>query len=276
MGIYQFNSRIVDANVYPFGYADAKKALWTPALLTTSLWLDAADADTITLDASGNVSQWSDKSGNSRHATQSTSGIRPDYDGDNKRVVFDKTNTEYLVLASQPFSGTTARTVFAVVTATSYGSVGGGYFSVTGTVAASSGEVWELSIESSGFFIRIFGNDYFTPAVTTNNQSIIAAQWESGSSSNSAVWHDGNSLTRAGGSSASINTATGTTQIGATTFQPDDYFDGYIYDMVVVTGTLSTANRQLIEGWLAWKNGLQGKLPNTHPYIKKPPTTNDI
>jgi hypothetical protein len=42
-------------------------------------WYDAADAASVTLDT-GRVSQWSDKSGNARHATNSTSGsTQPSY-----------------------------------------------------------------------------------------------------------------------------------------------------------------------------------------------------
>jgi hypothetical protein len=42
-----------------------------------TLWLDASDAATLTLDESNNVSQWNDKSGNARHLTQATPTIRP-------------------------------------------------------------------------------------------------------------------------------------------------------------------------------------------------------
>ena len=42
---------------------------WTPTQITTSLWLDAADVSTITLNST-TVSQWNDKSGNSRNALQ--------------------------------------------------------------------------------------------------------------------------------------------------------------------------------------------------------------
>ena len=52
--------------------------LWTPAKITTTLWLDAADSSTIT-ESGGAVSQWDDKSGNDRHATQGTAGNRPSY-----------------------------------------------------------------------------------------------------------------------------------------------------------------------------------------------------
>ncbi|MBI1324385.1 hypothetical protein GC170_14535 [bacterium] len=43
------------------------------------LWLDATDGASITLDGSGNVSQWNDKSDNGRNVAQSISGDRPAY-----------------------------------------------------------------------------------------------------------------------------------------------------------------------------------------------------
>ena len=49
-----------------------------------ALWLDASDAATITLDGSNNVSQWNDKSGNARHASQATTTRRPSYTGSNQ------------------------------------------------------------------------------------------------------------------------------------------------------------------------------------------------
>lgn len=44
-----------------------------------ALWLDAADASTITLDGSSNVEEWRDKSGNARHSTQASTLLRPAY-----------------------------------------------------------------------------------------------------------------------------------------------------------------------------------------------------
>ena len=50
--------------------------LWTPADITTELWLDAADASTVQV-VSGAVAQWDDKSGNGRNAAQASPGLRP-------------------------------------------------------------------------------------------------------------------------------------------------------------------------------------------------------
>lgn len=45
-----------------------------------------------------------------------------------------------------------------------------------------------------------------------------------------------------------------------------------IAEVVLVTGTVTTTLRQIIEGYLAWKWGLQGNLPSGHPYKSAAPT----
>lgn len=52
---------------------------FTPrSVANLAMWYDGADASTFTLNGS-NVSQWSDKSGNSRHAVQATASNQPAY-----------------------------------------------------------------------------------------------------------------------------------------------------------------------------------------------------
>jgi hypothetical protein len=69
----------------------ASAVAWTPTSLgsSLSLWLDAGDASTITSSA-GLVSEWRDKSGNSRHATQGTTNSRPSTNGSG--LTFDSSN----------------------------------------------------------------------------------------------------------------------------------------------------------------------------------------
>jgi hexokinase len=44
------------------------------------------------------------------------------------------------------------------------------------------------------------------------------------------------------------------------------YWKGYIAEVAIYNNVLSTGDRQKIEGYLAWKWGLQGNLPAGHPY----------
>jgi hypothetical protein len=54
--------------------------LYVPSDDSPSLWFDGSDATQVTLN-SGNVSQWSDKSGSGFHATQSTASQQPVWSG---------------------------------------------------------------------------------------------------------------------------------------------------------------------------------------------------
>lgn len=60
---------------------------WTPAELTTTLWLEASDSSTIT-ETGGLVSQWDDKSGNDNHATQGTAADQPLFETAPNRITF--------------------------------------------------------------------------------------------------------------------------------------------------------------------------------------------
>jgi hypothetical protein len=45
-------------------------------------------------------------------------------------------------------------------------------------------------------------------------------------------------------------------------------------EILIFTGNMSTDDRQTVEGYLAWKWGLQGNLPMTHPYKYLSPASN--
>jgi hypothetical protein len=46
---------------------------------------------------------------------------------------------------------------------------------------------------------------------------------------------------------------------------------GYIYEILCYRGAVSPSDQQKIEGYLAWKWGIQDSLPGTHPYYLGPP-----
>jgi hypothetical protein len=48
-------------------------------------------------------------------------------------------------------------------------------------------------------------------------------------------------------------------------------FIGYVYEVMMYNSSLSTAQRQRVEGYLAWKWGIQANLPATHPFKNFPP-----
>ena len=83
--------------------SSAVGGLWTPANISTALWLDAADASTIT-QSLGDVSQWDDKSGNGNDVSNGAASTQPAYlatgwNG-NPTVSFTATGQEFLFKAS--------------------------------------------------------------------------------------------------------------------------------------------------------------------------------
>ena len=84
---------VVALGCLPFAAGSASAGmLWTPDEISTSLWLDAADAGTVT-QSGGLVSQWDDKSGNSHHATATSMPIYS-----SSSMVFS--NDSYLAIAN--------------------------------------------------------------------------------------------------------------------------------------------------------------------------------
>ena len=46
---------------------------------------------------------------------------------------------------------------------------------------------------------------------------------------------------------------------------------GYIYELIVFNTTVNLATQEAVEGYLAWKWGIQSSLSTTHPYYLAPP-----
>ena len=247
-------------------------ALWTPDRITTALWLDAADASTIT-ESGGAVSQWADKSGNGRDATQATGNAQPALTSDAinslDALTFDGSNDQ-LDISNPPINGTTPRSIFAVVRPHTYGSNANGFLALT-SVRDEVGSTWDQSIELDGFYIRIFGNAYWTPAPELNTPHLSSVIWASGSVDNTAVFSNGSAMTLAGGNYQTIDTAVADAVIGATPLQPSTHFDGDIAEIVIVASAVDTPTRQKIEGYLAHKWGLAASLPAEHPYKDSAP-----
>jgi hypothetical protein len=59
--------------------------------------------------------------------------------------------------------------------------------------------------------------------------------------------------------------------IGAKANNGSQFCPGYFNELLLVPRTLTILQRQQMEGYLAWKWGLQGNLPSTHPFKLGPP-----
>jgi len=248
------------------GYLAAKWGIQSslPTFSPTSisgcrLWLDGADATTLSLSGTI-VTQWRDKSGNANNTT--TIGGSPTY---TSNFINLNGSTTYLV---GPYVNTTQfLTMFVVVTVNfSQGDYNSYYrlLSIGSTGANDYENDAYASILHAGGTNQLGGyrnrqTNFAT--VTTNTLFIIA------------VVYDGtNSTNYINGTSASVVSSTGTFgtssySIGrdvGNSFGAYTYWPGTVGEVIVYNASLTATQRQQVEGYLAWKWGLQSQLLNTH------------
>jgi hypothetical protein len=247
---------------------------WTPALITTALWLDAADASTITT-VSGAVSQWNDKSGNARHATQGTAGNRPIYTSSalnfKNVITFDGSDDRLLTSAVSLHSG--LYSVFTVAKTLTSNTV---------AIVCSQDRSTDNSTRN-GQYIRT--NNTTPESVAFNNSgSVFVAT----ATSTVTAWNSygairdlslmtsyangtaGTSVAITGTASSSANPFTvGSRETNADTFS--NPWNGDIAEIIFIGSVVTTLDRQRIEGYLAHKWGLTANLPANHPYKVNPP-----
>ena len=245
--------------------------LWTPAQISTSLWLDAADASTITLNNS-TVSQWNDKSGNGRNVSQANSALQPLYTlgGLNNLNIanFDGVNDVLNGIAVSNFFSPSSYSAFVVGLARTIGTNSENGYENEAFYGDAGGFV-AMYLRSSnliGAYNWDGANKVATNAYTPNTVVIGYSELSGGSI---RIRTNGGSET----ATVSSNTLSlsGTLQLGRN-YNSDIYcLDGEIAEVIFTNAALSNTNRQLIEGYLAWKWGLQANLPNDHPYKSSPP-----
>lgn len=279
-----------------WGSSYAFGQLWTPAQITTALWLDATDASTIT-QLSNLVSQINDKSGNARNFTASA-GARPTLTQNalNELPELSFSGSQWLTSASAAsvwafLHGTTGSSVFTLWKPgimsnpnTLYGFMGNN--------AASSASIglslWydDRATQSRdnriSTFITTTGSNWVVNTTTADNFSTpnqyqvfgwVLNPGATPASARSSVRVNGGtaSQTNTDLSAPTSSNPTNVLQIGALGNNSFPLIGGVI-EIVIVTGVISDINRQKIEGYMTWRGGLSSSLPADHPYKSAPPT----
>jgi hypothetical protein len=228
-------------------------------------WYDAQDSATVIRTLSS-VTQWNDKSSNAFHMRQiGTSTIRYNATAVN--------NYPGLYFSSFAGMSTNAYTLSATSQLT--------YFMVLNQTQPSPAT-------NSGIFDNAVDYTYlllFTRGANANVTLVLGDTNERGTGSNIAGLNTLLGFTTNGSNSASLfvngNTASNFTP-GTTSplniSQPyrlvRSAWTGNICEVMAYSNALSTGDRQTVEGYLAWKWGLQLNLPDTHPYKYMNPSSN--
>jgi hypothetical protein len=241
---------------------------WTIADATTALWLDAADATTIT-EASGVVSEWSDKSGNGYDVSQATPGARPVVSAAAQNgldaIAFDGTDDLLTTSVNFPITGNSEFAIF-LAGKPALGSTEGI------VVGWGANGVLEGVGTTRGALAYMGGNNYNMSTLLAEDTPVQTAYTKTPGAidATSAWFKNGASNDGTGHSTSTPNTIARPFVVGR--LNEFAFFqEGETYEVVVLDYAPDTATRQRIEGYLAHKWGLEGDLPENHPYKVQPP-----
>lgn len=253
------------------------------------LWMDGADSTTITITSS-KVSGWNDKSGQNYHFAQSTAANQPTYA--NNVITFTGANSTHLIgnnAATNFAMGTNSYSCFVVcsviplVGATANIYCKGRYANVPGRLFISRNppSSGTLNARFSRDTNTVFGID--DTSYVSGTYRIIELILNRKVLKNDYIYVNGN-LMRTTSNSADTNTSysnnylmligvgndsTGTGVLTQTT----EHLTGNVAEIVSYSNStdMTDANRQKIEGYLAWKWSINTSLPLGHPYYSNPP-----
>lgn len=260
----------------------AFSTVFTPKSLgDLNLWLDAADSSTITLN-SGSVTAWADKSGTGYSASVFT--------GDNSGVLSTTNGRTSIYGSTYPFRMYVPS--FAWNNAFTQFIVAKGLYSIGTNLAQDplNGGEWNKYLLTGNWSLfslpGLYGTDtrYVRgPEDPFPGQPDLLPgainMWAIfciGSNLGATLSHytldgsSGLSFLSYGGGGVSAGSETGNFIInGLSTYGLSTPTN--LGEIVHYNRSLSVNERQQVEGYLAWKWGIQYKLPSTHPYIKSSP-----
>jgi hypothetical protein len=245
------------------------------------LWFDAADSASIILSSGSNVSSWRDKSGNGNNVI--SGGTAPRYSSASNAIVFNGNgylintlftlalaNRSVFIVCNQTASSSNAFEgilVFGNSNITDYNSSNAIVYNGRGSnvnANCSFGVFFNYAYNNSGDYKVNYGN-YLTPAPFAIYNDVF-------SNPSGTLYVNGNT-TDSDSIGGSIGTSTAfflgaRNDFGNGTYR--SFFNGSIYEIIVYNTAIALAQRQQLEGYLAWKWGLISSLPNGHPYKTAP------
>ncbi len=220
------------------------------------LWIDANDSSTVTIQT-GVVVSVLDKSKKNNHLTNGTgfsynvtkfNSIYPSF--------YNVSSSTARVGRNTDFSRAQPMTIFAI------GQFISGTSSYPYLFDGVSSRVAFYYTSSAGTATSFFGGSGFGVTPTSPFFYSFVAN-----TSSSQIYLNG---TLAGSGNIGTNSMGGVTLGNA--FDLTNSFTGHICEYLIFDSVLSSTQRQQIEGYLAWKWGLQASLPSTHPFVRGPPT----
>jgi hypothetical protein len=262
--------------------AQLQQRLWTPDLLRPALWLDAADASTVSV-ATG-VSEWRDKSGNGRHFTQTTTANQPAYNRNGINglgsISFDGT-AKALQRTPEAWAFQYPVTAFIVFRAAAFnGSYNSlfEFYTVGGQTTAGWSDLINPSLRSAVYATNTIGTQNFydgSGVVTyaTNRTYIFTGAHQN----NSIVGLQNGNTDGSNSGSYTLRTNLGASPLYIGSSPLFTRYTNWQIGEVIITNNaaLSTSDRLKVEGYLAWKWGIASNVVTSSPFVNRPPLIGD-
>ena len=246
--------------------------LWTPTELGSAVagWWDAADAATITLN-SGNVSAWANKGAAGGSLAQASGGAQPPYSAtalNGLPGVTGAAGTHSMAtgtLTGLPTGTDPAFTMFAVGKPDAASASLGAFV----TFGANASEAMPMlgTLANGNFYIDCFGSGITTSVNVTGSGHILSVKHNTDTTTYSHV--DG---VASGQSSFSVAPGASPAAKIFDWFASGYPNGGILQEYIILSTVLSDADREILEGYAAWKWGLEGNLDAGHPYKSAAPT----
>lgn len=239
-----------------------------------NLWMDAADSSTVT-SVGGIVSQWTDKSINQYNLTQTDNTYRPSYS--NNTIAFSSDRNFDIPISA--INNAASYDIFIVfnpkasinwIFGKQYdGNYTGPVLSMTnyfqsGLTTGSTDYVY-LRADTAGVSPIISSNS----PLTLNTLQILGVHNNNTSDTN-LIYSNGTELATTSASPIANTTIVSSFKLGAmlvhSTYTNSGSTNFNLCEMLFFNSGVSVSDRKKIEGYLAWKWGLEASLPSDHPY----------
>lgn len=230
---------------------------FTPTQIPDSVfWFDASDTSTMSFSGSS-VTQWRDKSGNSRHANQNTAATFS-----TNSLVFS--GSQYYTVANA--ANLFRNVYFAIFVVEAQSGVNPTSFFLGDSAGGVTSGSLHIGYRTNSNLTMAFWNADLE--ITGLSGTGIRRLWSFILPGNANRFANLNGSTVATYGNNSFLTAMSSLLIGSAFAY--DFYRGSLFEVVGFTGTLTLPQIQRMEGYLAWKWGLRGNLPSTHPYANSP------
>jgi hypothetical protein len=246
------------------------------------VWLDATDPIANgTAPANGTtISTWFDKSGTANNATGGAATYQTNVLSTNPGITFSGSTSYSLTSPGNLSTGQSQGSSLFVIFKSTTNKVDQGIFGQSPSNPFACDKTGRILYVDTTATSLVYGTMYCgfagtSTTYTTNQIAIVSDIYTNTGVGNytHTSFINGSNFNSTNATVTGANTSSFIAQIGALNVA-STFFTGNIFEIIYYNTTLTTLQRQSIEGYLAWKWGLQGNLPSNHPFKKFPPPPN--